>query len=94
MKLSKILIDAGVTPSDLHADCKFIAQDGGIGIFSGLVYEYENIPKMCFILKNLWLLEGIIGNISNIFYLSDDWKTPLSREQFIADYEAHCAKRP
>ena len=94
MKLAQILIQAGVTPIDLHPDCKFIAQDGGMGIFSGLVYEYENIPKMCFTLKNLWLVEGIIGNISNIFDLSDDWQTPLSREQFIADYEAHCAKRP
>lgn len=89
MKLSQILIEAGVTPSDLHLDCKFIAQDGD----DGLVAEYKDSPRLRGL---IWNIHSIIGasKIFSRFKESQDWQTSLPREQFIADYEAHCAKRP
>lgn len=78
-----------MTPSDLHPDCEFITQDGD----DGLVSEYENKPCL---IAFIWQIHSMIGasKIFRKFKVSEDWQTPLSREQFIADYEAHCEQRP
>lgn len=91
MNLSQILIEAGVTPDDLHLDCKFIAQDGD----DGLLAEYSKMPLLSKH-KKMWLIDfmGDSQSLPCIPVISEDWQTPLSRDQFTADYEAHCAKRP
>jgi len=43
MNLSQILINAGVTPDDLHSDCRFIAQDNN---GRNDIYFYDNFPKL------------------------------------------------
>ena len=91
MNLSQILIEYGVTPDDLHPDCKFIAQDGD----DCLLVEYVKKPELminCLVYS--WVGMAPRMMMPCVVNLADDWKTPLSREQFIADYEAHCAKRP
>lgn len=91
MKLSKILIKAGVTPDDLHPDCKFIAQDGNM-----LLCEYAEYPKISVDIGYFTicdLLDSKEGIPLFARSLASDWRTPLSIEQFIADYEAHCAKK-
>ena len=73
MKLSKILIEAGVTPDYLHPDCKFIAQDGDICVFS-----YEEYPFFVNYF-DFYANSGVIEEVVGIVELSDDWQTPLSR---------------
>jgi hypothetical protein len=92
MKLSQILIEAGVTPDDLHPDCRFIVQHGDM-----LLCEYAEYPKLsidigCFTSCDLLDSKEWLPVFARP--LASDWQTTLSREQFIADYEAHCAKRP
>lgn len=87
MKLYEILIETGVTPDDLHHDCKFIAQDG----YDGLVSQYEGMPVL-FGERNYYGSKyelHDIGRLDDYFELGEDWQTPLSREDFIAAYEAH-----
>jgi hypothetical protein len=83
MNLSQILIEAGVTPDDLHTDCKFIAQDGDEYIFqySGHPFFVDHVE--------FYANSGCIEEVDVIVELSEDWQTPLSREQFIADYDTH-----
>lgn len=74
MKLSKILIEAGVTPSDLHPDSYILTIE----------------------LNNIYVIEytRICGRVCKLYqdkFTPNDWQTPLSREQLIADYEAHYA---
>lgn len=78
MKLSQILIEAGVTPG-IDAYYNFICQ------FNNDSHEVYFYIEHC--------VDGFTFHRKNI-PLAEDWQTPLSREQFIADYEAHCAKRP
>jgi hypothetical protein len=91
MNLSQILIEAGVTPGDLSDDCQFIAQDN-----DGLLASYEKTPVLYKLFDGGWDTHFLCANskIPLRLALSSDWQTPLSREQFIADYEAHCAKIP
>lgn len=74
MKLSQILIEAGVTPSDLLYECKFIRQ------FNNDSREFYFYSKHCG--------DGYTAYRSNLA-LAEDWQNPLSREQFIADYATH-----
>jgi hypothetical protein len=86
MNLSQILIEAGVTPDDLNRDCKFIAQDGGE---NRILSEYSDIPNIS--KNNAWFSEEcyLCENLPRVVGMASDWKTPLSREQFIADYATH-----
>jgi|LakMenE01Jun11ns_1017448.scaffolds.fasta_scaffold9804376_2 hypothetical protein len=87
MNLSQILIKSGVTPNHLHPDCKFIAQDGDDGILA----EYSKMPLLSKHHKKMWLIDFMVPNQSlpYIPVISEDWQTPLSREQFTADYEEY-----
>jgi hypothetical protein len=85
MKLSQILIEAGVTPDDLHLDCKFIAQDAR----NYFVDEYISFPKIILVtysMDNSIMDSELYLGVND---LAHDWQTPLSREQFIADYDTH-----
>lgn len=86
MTLSQILIEAGVTPDDLHADCMFIAHDA-----YGLCSQYKRHPVMHNLNEFMWSVSGIVGEKYIWLELepSQDWQTPLSREQFISDYEEY-----
>lgn len=83
MKLAQILIEAGVTPDDLHPDCKFIAQDGDECIF-----QYSGDPFFVDYFE-FYSNYGCIEEVDVIVELSEDWQTPLSREDFVAAYEEH-----
>ncbi|ACG60373.1 hypothetical protein phiPLPE_51 [Iodobacter phage PhiPLPE] len=88
MKLSQILIEAGVTPSGLHPDCKFIAQDKT----TWHVYYYSSKPILDIYewIRSKDNCKYVYFKGDKIFLkltiIADDWQTPLSREQFIADY--------
>lgn len=85
MKLAQILIEAGVTPDDLPPDCMFIAQDG-----EGPVFYYDMKPLYFNIgYAEFYTSCGLLSEIKLNLTTASDQKTPLSREQFIADYEAH-----
>lgn len=89
MKLSQILIEAGVTPDWLVTGCLFIAQEKK----DGFTCQYSDKPELA---GDSYKRNNIIRDCFGgyLFNLAEDWQTPLSFEQFIADYEAHCAKRP
>ena len=90
MTLSEILIAAGVTPDDLHPDCKFIAQD-----WDGLTEEFLCKPLPFIGNNDWWAVDSRIKNSANFgeIELASDLETPLSREQFTADYAAHQAAK-
>jgi len=91
MKLSQILINSGVTPEDLHPECKFIAQDGDDEY--RVLSQYSDIPDLS--KDKSWFSGGsyLCEDLPDVIDLASDWRTPLSREQFTADYAAHVAAK-
>lgn len=84
MKLSQILIEAGVTPSDF-ANYKSVSQDN-VGRLN------LSTTKPCEIFNGYWMHADKDADCVGFLPRAEDWQTPLSRAQFIADYEEHCAK--
>jgi hypothetical protein len=87
MNLSQILIEAGVTPDCFRANYKFAYQDN-VGRLN------VSTTKPIGIFNGDWMHTDKDADCVGLFPRANDWQTPLSLEQFIADYETHNAKRP
>lgn len=82
MTLSKILIEAGVSPSEFRANYKFASQYN-VGRLN------VSTTKPCGIFNGDWMHADKDADCVGFFPRAEDWKTPLSREQFVADYEEY-----
>lgn len=84
MKLSQILIEAGLTPYNLDPTCRFIAQDGD----DGFCAEHTNMPERA-ILSVCWDSFNRCKTLPLLSWseVAEDWRYPLFRDQFIADYK-------
>jgi len=86
MTLSEILIATGVTPDDLHPDCRFIAQDHD----SEFASQFKALPMPSFPNEMAWAIREILWSHSfMVGSNASDWKIPLSVKQFAADFAAH-----